>query len=244
MRKLYFTAGSPYARTVRIVLVEKGLAFDRVVSPSLEERASATPTLQVPALIDGDVRLWDSAVIVDYLMATYPNAAGGLDPFAADYIRPGHELRDKLVHATVQTFGDSTTTISQLHWTGVPYDTNAHLERCALRNQELLNWFESQLVDENNGFVAGVVSVQDVLLACVCQFIERRPLGITWDSPERPKVRSLVGRLSRRPSFLAEPALWWEPGMDLTNPEQLEWASRTTIADGVDFPAWRASRSQ
>ncbi|RYE30676.1 MAG: glutathione S-transferase [Hyphomicrobiales bacterium] len=245
MRKLYMTAGSPFARAVRIVLVEKGLDFERIVSPSLCERADATPTLQVPTLIDDDVRLWDSAVILEYLMSTYPNASQSYEAsaFATDYVRSGHQLRDKLVHATVQTFGVSTTTISQCHWTGMMHADNAHLTRCALRNQHLLDWFENELIDEHNGFVAGLDSVQDMLLVCICQFIERRPLNLTWDAPRRPKMRALADRLSRRPSFDAEPALWWEPGMDLTDPEQLAWASRVTIADGIDFPAWKASRA-
>lgn len=122
------------------------------------------------------------------------------------------------------------------------HEGNAHLTRCAVRNQHLLDWFENELVDEQIGFIAGVVSVQDVLLGCVCQFMERRPLDLTWDSPKRPKMRGLVDRLARRPSFTAEPALWWEPGMDLTDPEQVAWARRATIADGIDFAAWRASR--
>lgn len=29
MRKVYFTTGSPFARAVRIVLVEKGLSFEQ-----------------------------------------------------------------------------------------------------------------------------------------------------------------------------------------------------------------------
>src|SRR4051794_23746456 len=80
MRKLYFTTGSPFARAVRIVLTEKALPFERdetYTTPSVEERAKTTPTLQVPTLIDGDLKLWDSAVILEYLMATYP---GRMDP--------------------------------------------------------------------------------------------------------------------------------------------------------------------
>ena len=245
MRTLYCTLGSPFARAVRIVLAEKGLVFERIVSPSLEVRAGATPTLQVPTLIDGEVRLWDSAVILDDLMEAYPNAVESLNerPFAPAYVRPSHALHDKLVHASVQTFGVSTTTISQMHWSGTKHEGSDHLIRCVVRNQHLLDWFENELIDERNGFVPDVESVQDVLLVCICQFIDRRPLNLTWDSDSRPKMRSLVDRLSRRASFTAEPALWWEPGMNLSDPVQLAWASQVTIQDGIDFPAWRAAQS-
>jgi glutathione S-transferase len=66
MRTLFFTTGSPFARAVRIVLVEKGFDFERVetfTTPSVEERAKITPTLQAPTLVDGNLTLWDSAVI-------------------------------------------------------------------------------------------------------------------------------------------------------------------------------------
>src|SRR5690349_24223669 len=112
MLKLYFTTGSPFARAVRIALAEKALPFERdetYTTPSVEERAKTTPTLQVPTLIDGDLKLWDSAVILEYLMASYPNppAPEGYQPFASEYVRPDHFWRDKLVHATLQTFGVS-----------------------------------------------------------------------------------------------------------------------------------------
>ena len=117
MRKLFFTTGSPFARAVRIVLAEKGLSFERdesYTTPSAEERAKTTPTLQVPTLIDGDLKLWDSAVILEYLMATYPNAPApdSHRPLATDYVRGEHVWHDKLVHATLQTFGVSKKVVS------------------------------------------------------------------------------------------------------------------------------------
>lgn len=240
MRKLYFTTGSPFARAVRIVLAEKGLPFERdetYTTPSIEERAKATPTLQVPTLIDGDLRLWDSAVILEYLMARYPNppAPESRQPFATDYVRAEHVWRDKLVHATLQTFGVSTSTISQLQWSGIRHEEIAHGTRSAVRNQHLLDWFESELVSTADGFVPGVVSVQDVLLACWCQFIERRPLRLTWKASYRPKIEALVARLDIRPSFQQEPAFWWEPGVTYANPEEIAWARQKTIYHGPSF---------
>lgn len=108
MRKLFFTTGSPFARAVRIVLVEKGLDFEReetVTTPSVEERAKITPTLQVPALIDGELTIWDSAVIIDYLMTNYPSvvAPEGMHSLAVDYVRVAENWHDKLVLVTLLT---------------------------------------------------------------------------------------------------------------------------------------------
>jgi len=101
MRKLFFTTGSPFARAARIVLAERGLPYERdetYTTPSIEERLKVTPTLQVPTLIDGDLKLWDSAVIIEYLMLTYPDAESveGQQPFAVEYVRPAQLWHDKL----------------------------------------------------------------------------------------------------------------------------------------------------
>ena len=248
MRKLFFTTGSPFARAVRIVLVEKGLDFEReetFTTPSVEERARITPTLQVPALIDGKLTLWDSAVILDYLMSAYPVAAvpEGMRPLAARYVRSGEEWHDKLVLATLQTLGVSTTTVSQLQWSGIRHEENSHAARCAIRNQHLLDWFESQLIGTADGFVPGVVSAQDILLACICQFIETRPLRLSWRAPDRPKLVSLIARMEQRPSFQQEAALWWEPGVTYATAAEVEWAKRKTIYSGSGFSEWASQRA-
>jgi hypothetical protein len=165
-------------------------------------------------------------------MSTYPNApppAGQL-PLAKEYVRASEIWRDKLTLATLQTFGVSTAAISQLQWSGIPHEENAHGTRCAIRNQHLLDWFESQLLSVENGFVPGVVSAQDIFLTCWCQFIERRPLRLTWEAQNRPKVAALVARLASRPSFKQEPALWWEPGVTYAAAAEEEWAQ--------DYSCW------
>jgi glutathione S-transferase len=246
MRQLFFTTGTPFARAVRIVLFEKGLPFERdetYTTPSVEERAKVTPTLQVPTLIDGDLTLWDSTVIVEYLMATYPNApapAGQLP--LAKYVRASEFWRDKRTLATLQTFGVSTATISQLQWSGIRHEDNSYSARCATRNQHLLDWFESQLLSVENGFVPGVVSAQDIFLTCWCQFIERRPLQLSWEAPNRPKTLALITRLAHRASFQQEPALWWEPGVTYETAGEIDWAARKTIHAGLTFKE-RASAS-
>lgn len=53
MRSLLFTTGSPFARGIRVILDELGLGYERreeITTPTVEERATATPTLQVPTL--------------------------------------------------------------------------------------------------------------------------------------------------------------------------------------------------
>ena len=128
-------------------------------------------------------------------------------------------------------------------WSGVRYQDNDHASRCAIRNEHLLDWFEAELAGLEDGFVPAVVSVQDVLLAAWCQFIERRPLGLTWKAPHRPKIEALVARLAARPSFQQEPALWWEPGVTYSGPEEVAWAARKTIYDGPTFAEWSSQHT-
>src|SRR5215470_14185737 len=74
MRALLLTTGSPFARAVRIVLHELALDYERreeITTPSVAQRAAASPTLQVPTYWDGDLRLWESGLIAEYLLHTY-----------------------------------------------------------------------------------------------------------------------------------------------------------------------------
>ena len=85
MRALLFTTGSPFARGVRIILDELGLDYEQreeITTPSVEARAKASPTPQVPAFWDGDVTLWESGLIAEYLLATYTQRPDVVPPLA------------------------------------------------------------------------------------------------------------------------------------------------------------------
>jgi glutathione S-transferase len=75
---LYDTPGSPCARRVRIVLLEKGLAWTtRVLDlTKLEQKAPAylalNPNGVVPTLLHGDRVLYESNVITEYLDDVFP----------------------------------------------------------------------------------------------------------------------------------------------------------------------------
>ena len=81
---LYSAPLSLFARKVEIVLAEKGLAYDRVMVPFTQTTGyspkhpaviAANPKAQVPVLIDGDLTLYDSTVIIEYLEDAYPYPA-------------------------------------------------------------------------------------------------------------------------------------------------------------------------
>jgi glutathione S-transferase len=61
---------SPYAQKVKMALLEKGIAFEAKVPDLLAPDpafVALSPRLEVPALVHGDVHLFDSSVIVEYI---------------------------------------------------------------------------------------------------------------------------------------------------------------------------------
>jgi glutathione S-transferase len=79
--KLYSGPLSLYSRKVEIALAEKGLPFEREMVPFSQAEGyhpkhpavlAANPKGQVPVLIDGDLTLFDSTLIFEYLEEAYP----------------------------------------------------------------------------------------------------------------------------------------------------------------------------
>lgn len=85
MMKLYSAPLSLFARKVEIALSEKGLVegrdYAREMVPFTQERGyqpkhpvvlEVNPKGQVPVLVDGDLRLYDSTLILEYLEERFP----------------------------------------------------------------------------------------------------------------------------------------------------------------------------
>ena len=79
--KLYSGPLSLFSRKVEIALGEKGLAYEREMVPFTQARGyspkhpavlAANPKAQVPVLVDGDLTLFDSTIIAEYLEEAYP----------------------------------------------------------------------------------------------------------------------------------------------------------------------------
>ena len=80
-----------------------------------------------------------------------------------------------------------------------------------------------------------------ILSAVRCLFIERRPLGITWEADHRPKVTALVRRMEQRQSFRDNPVPWWEPGVTYATDEERAWSTDKTINMGPALAEWMRS---
>jgi glutathione S-transferase len=76
--KLYEHPLSPFAQKVKISLYEKNVPFETMIpnlfgsDPAFE---GASPRREVPCLIDGDLDVFDSTIILEYLEDRYPTPA-------------------------------------------------------------------------------------------------------------------------------------------------------------------------
>lgn len=103
---LYEHPLSSYAQKVKIALREKGLAFRAETPPALGsgkaggQFAVASPRNEVPALIDGDVQVFDSTIILEYLEDKFPSPPLlPRDPAARAQARMVEEVCDTLYEA-------------------------------------------------------------------------------------------------------------------------------------------------
>jgi glutathione S-transferase len=80
--KLYSGPLSLFTAKVRVALAEKGLAYERVevgwsrrdrYEPHHPDVVAINPKRQVPCLVDGDLELYDSTLILEYLEDRHPH---------------------------------------------------------------------------------------------------------------------------------------------------------------------------
>ena len=203
-RILHGGDGTPHGRKVRIVLAEKGLDYRRDTTPAQEKPEAAlarlNPALRVPILEDRGRALFESDLIVAYLLATYPDPApdAPAPPLAPTLHRPEHPWEDALVLCTCNNALEAGVNLRQLGRSGVRAEQSAYLQRHQRRIASCLDWLEERAAPE--GFLPGWFSLQDLSLVCALDFLERWELA-TWRG--RPRLERLHERLSGRPSVVA-----------------------------------------
>ena len=147
MITLYDHPLSPYGQKVKIALREKAVAFETVSPGGLGAGgaagvfAEANPRAEVPTLVDGEVAVFDSTVILEYLEDAYPTPA--LLPAT-----PADRARVRMLEEVMDThFEPITWGLSELRWfkraTG---EEAARIEAAAARQLAGFHaWLERQL---------------------------------------------------------------------------------------------------
>jgi glutathione S-transferase len=202
--KLFFSNGSPYARKVRVVLAEMGLTYVADVQDRVRPIAEAPgPTLAIPLLEDGTLRLWESDLIIDYLLRTYPGAqpaarGGPSPPFSPWLARPDRHWEDMTTLATIATAAASMVNLRLMQDDGITPANSDYLSRQKTRVERCLDWLEERVTDE--GFAPGWFSVMDIAFLCPMIYAETRGI-MKWRG--RPRLDALAERHQSRPSMVA-----------------------------------------
>ncbi|TAJ69689.1 MAG: glutathione S-transferase family protein [Phenylobacterium sp.] len=147
MITLYEHPLSPYAQKVKIALREKGLAFELQQPGGLGaggaagDFVTASPRAEVPALVDGDVRIFDSTIILEYLDDAYPEPA--MRPAGA-----AERARVRMLEEVMDTHFEAINWgLSEVRWFGRAKGEQAEALTAAARRQTdgFYAWLEGQL---------------------------------------------------------------------------------------------------
>ena len=191
---------SPFVRKVRVVLAEKGIAYDQEqlipfnVSPEFKK---ISPLGKIPALRDGDRTLCDSSVICAYLERTHPDPSlYPSDPY--EYARAiwFEEYADT---ALVNVIGAKVffPKVIAPRFFNRPADDAAIAAAVRDDLPPLFDYLESQLGDAP-AFAGGRFSIADVAVGT--QLVNFGHAGFTVDAARWPKLGRHAAATLERPS--------------------------------------------
>ena len=149
MLKLYDHPLSPYAQKVKIALRERGRPFDTLMPGGLGaggaagEFIEANPRAEVPALVDDDVRIFDSTIILEYIEDRWPEPP--LLPAS-----PAERARVRMLEEAMDTHFEAINWgLSEIRWFRRAEGEleRTLLARAANQTRRWFDWLEVQLGD-------------------------------------------------------------------------------------------------
>lgn len=222
--KLYSGPLSLFARKVEIALREKGLPFERVMVPFSQERGyapkhpdvlAANPKGQVPVLIDGDLTLFDSTIIFEYLEDSYPNPPlYPTAPKARAACRMRELFADEILLPDIRRL---------MHRSGPPADPQrrAEQEEGAREGEAALlrRWAEMERELGDQAWFCGAFSVADIALFMSVLFVHRLhgpklnafPALAAWyaRAGERPSIAPAAAEIAEADRVLSPALATW-----------------------------------
>jgi len=175
--KLFGHDTSPYVRRARILLVEKGIPFERDpagwVSPS-EEFARLNPLMRVPALLDAGQAVLDSRLIATYLYDRYPAPPpappAGHPPLQATPWSADHRYDDENVLLAIDGALDSAINVFLMEQDGVLPAASAYLRRQTQRIARCMSFVDG-LLEGRQTLREGVLSFTDITVCCALDWM-------------------------------------------------------------------------
>jgi glutathione S-transferase/RNA polymerase-associated protein len=197
MITLYDHPLSPYAQKVRIALREKGVTFELALPGGLGgggaagEFAEANPRAEVPALVDDDVRVFDSTIILEYIEDNWPTPP--LLPHGA-----AERARVRMIEEVMDTHYEAINwAMGEINWfRRAEGDKAAELIATAGRQtQGFLGWLERQL-GQRTWFNGAVFGWGDL---AVVPYVAASA-GMGFQAPAGSAVADWLARVLERPS--------------------------------------------
>ncbi|MDP4556633.1 glutathione S-transferase N-terminal domain-containing protein [Halomonas meridiana] len=196
--ELYLNATSPYARLVRIVLLEKGLA-DTVTLKWCDpwaddaELLKANPAGRIPALVTEE----GTTLSESMLIAVYLDSLDNVKP--TPHMLPTNSLSDVLHLAGLgQNLMDAafTTVIARKHY-GPEIDQSELGQRRARAMQRLLEQLNSELSGKPT---AESLHLGDIAIAVALEYLAFRLPEIRWKEAH-PQLAAWHAAVTARTSF-------------------------------------------
>jgi len=195
--KLYEHPLSAYAMKVKIALNEKGLDYETAIPVGMSvgkaggEFLDANPRAEVPTLVDGEFRLFDSTVILEYIDEKWP--APPLLPGT-----PVERARVRMIEDVMDTQYEPNNwgTFEVLRYQRATGELAAKLVAYGKKNiEQLQTWLDRQLVNRPwfNGDAFGWGDL------CVIPYLNRSA-GFGYLPPKGSKLLAWFERVNQRDS--------------------------------------------
>jgi len=199
MIKLYTFPPSTNSRKVRIVLLEKGLEFERI-NVDLTKREQKNPEYlkihpfgQVPALDDEGFVLYDSTVINEYLEDEYPYPS----------LMPG----DSEGRARARLLEDFRDTHFNPYCVHIIYEMRKpegerdaqRIENAKTQISACFDRLEREL--DGKEYLVGTFSLADIAFMANIDFMDR--FAVSVDPNKQKMTAAWIARLKARPSYAA-----------------------------------------
>jgi len=190
--KLYGTTTSPFVRRVRVVAAEVGEPIELIdTGPDAGQAAlrEVSPIRKVPvAVVDGKL-LYDSHVIIDWLIQTR-----GWGPLAPPRDR-WHE--HNLVNA-IDAALDAVIQLFYLRRDGVAIDGTPYAKRQLDRTDAIFTWLGTQLAADRASFTGGF-GLPELALVTTLDWMDFRK---TYPTERAAPVESVRAAWCERPSLV------------------------------------------
>jgi len=186
----YYGAGSPYAWRVWLALEHKAIPHERRVLSFAEgdlkkpDYLAINPRGKVPAIVDGDLRLYESTAIVEYLEDAYPDDGKRLFPGS---VRDRALVRRLVCEADNYVVPAMNRLVQRVLFTK---QEGWDAERIAAARDEVVAEVERWVQAFHGDYLAGPLSAADFtlypLIALALRCEKKKPdLGLRAAIPER-----------------------------------------------------------